>query len=286
MKAVIPAAGLGTRMLPATKTSPKEMLPVVDKPAIQYVVEECVASGIKEILIITGRGKRAIEDYFDHTLELEHLLERKGDKTQLEAMRRIADMAEIHYVRQKEQKGLGHAIACARNYIGDEPFAVLLGDDIVVSEVPCTKQLMRHYHRHGRSVLGVETVPPEKVESYGIVSPGARLDEDLYIVKDLVEKPKRAEAPSNLGILGRYILTPEIFDAIENTSPGKNNEIQLTDAIRLLLKTQQVYAAPFEGKRYDLGSKIEWLKTNVELALAHPEVGKEFREFLEKYNPR
>ena len=280
MKAVIPAAGLGTRFLPATKNSPKEMLPLVDKPAIQYVVEEAVASGIRDIVIITGRGKRAIEDHFDHNFELEQVLEQKGDKRQLEEMRRIAEMADIHYVRQRETKGLGHAILCARNHIGDEPFAVLLGDDVVFSREPCTKQLIDRYRRHRTSVIAVEPVPPERIEAYGVVAVGDAVEPGLFPIHTLVEKPKREEAPSDLGILGRYVLTPEIFDALERTPPGRNGEIQLTDALRILREEQAMYACSFMGKRYDLGDKLEWLKTNVEVALMRDEYREPFMAFL------
>jgi UTP--glucose-1-phosphate uridylyltransferase len=280
MKAVIPAAGLGTRFLPATKNSPKEMLPILDKPAIQYVVEEAVASGIHDILIITGRGKRAIEDHFDHNVELEQLLERNHDHKHLDEVRRIADMADIHYVRQKETKGLGHAVLCARQHIGDEPFVVLLGDDVVFSDVPCTKQLLEVHAKHKASVIAVEHVPPERIESYGVVATSGEVERDLHRVAALVEKPKREEAPSDLGILGRYVLTPEIFDAIERTPPGRKGEIQLTDALQLLLKEQAIWALAFEGKRYDLGDKLEWLKTNVEVALMRDDMREPVRQFL------
>lgn len=280
MKAVIPAAGLGTRFLPATKNSPKEMLPVLDKPTIQYVVEEAVASGIRDILIITGRGKRAIEDHFDRNVELEHLLEKKGDTKQLDEMRRIADMADIHYVRQKEARGLGHAVLCAKKYVGNEPFAVLLGDDVVFSQTPCTKQLVERYDRLRASVIAVERVPPERIESYGIVKTGIAMEPNLYTVETLVEKPKRADAPSDLGILGRYVLTPEIFDELERTPPGKNGELQLTDAIQRLLARQVVYAYAFEGKRYDLGDKLEWLKTNIAVAMRRDDMRKALAEYM------
>lgn len=282
MKAVIPAAGLGTRFLPATKNSPKEMLPLVDKPAIQYVVEEAVASGITDILIITGRAKRAIEDHFDRNFELENLLEAKGDRKQLDEMRRIANMADIHYVRQKEQLGLGHALLCARKHIGDEPFAVLLGDDVVFSKVPCTKQLLEHFRRRKASMIAVEHVPPHRIPYYGIVKVGRAPEDRLHPILDLVEKPAARSAPSDLGILGRYVLTPEIFDALEKTRPGKGGEIQLTDALRILRRTQRMYAVAFEGRRYDLGDKLEWLKTNVEVALMRPEFRDELRQFLRK----
>ena len=280
MKAVIPAAGMGTRFLPATKNSPKEMLPLVDRPAIQYVVEEAVASGITDILVITGRSKRAIEDHFDRNFELEALLHRKGDGDHLDEVRSIAEMADIHYVRQRETKGLGHAIWCARKHIGDEPFAVLLGDDVVFSEVPCTKQLLNRFHKFRGSVVAVEEVPRERISAYGVVKTGAEVDDGLFTISDLVEKPPADKAPSNLGILGRYILTPDIFDAIEETRPDKGGEIQLTNALRHLLHDQAVYASAFEGKRYDLGDKLEWLKTNVEVALMRPEYQKPLMEFL------
>ena len=280
MKAVIPAAGLGTRFLPATKNSPKEMLPLVDKPAIQYVIEEAVASGITDILVITGRGKRSIEDHFDRNLELEQLLEKKGDTQQLEAMRRIADMAEIHYVRQKEMRGLGHAILCAQKHIGDEPFAVLLGDDVVFSDVPCTKQLLDRFDRHHGSIIAVERVPPERIEAYGVVKTDGEIEPDLFPIHGLVEKPRRSEAPSDLGILGRYVLTPEIFEALERTPPGRNNEVQLTDGLERLRATQPMFAYAFEGKRYDLGDKLEWLKTNIEVALMREEYRKPLKDFM------
>lgn len=274
MKAVIPAAGLGTRFLPATKNSPKEMLPLVDKPAIQYVIEEAVASGITDILIITGRGKRAIEDHFDTNPELEDLLHRKGDEKQLAQMRRIAEMADIHYVRQREPKGLGHAVLCAKKHVGDEPFAVLLGDDVVFSRTPCTRQLLDQYHQKKASIIAVERVPPERIESYGVVKVGREKEPGLYPIEGLVEKPRRAEAPSDLGILGRYILTPDVFDELERTPPGAKGEIQLTDALARLRERQAMYAYAFEGKRYDLGDKLEWLKTNIEVALMRDEFRK------------
>jgi UTP--glucose-1-phosphate uridylyltransferase len=280
-KAVIPAAGLGIRFLPMTKNSPKEMLPLVDKPAIQYVVEEAVASGIDDILIITGRGKRAIEDHFDKAVELELVLKNKHNSKALEEVERISQLADIHYIRQKEARGLGHAIGCARKHVGDEAFAVLLGDDIVFSAVPCIKQLMEQYERKRASIIAVEHVPPERIERYGVVEvpPQATSDQHLYRVVDLVEKPKRANAPSDLGILGRYILTPEIFACIEETSPGVGNEVQLTDALKLLSKHQDLYAYEFDGRRYDLGDKLEWLKMTFEVALSR----EEFRDELVAY---
>jgi UTP--glucose-1-phosphate uridylyltransferase len=281
MKAVIPAAGMGTRFLPATKDSPKEMLPVLDKPAIQYVVEECVASGIDEILIITGRGKRALEDHFDRSAELERILEAKGDTARLEMIRNISDMAEIHFVRQKEPRGLGHAVLCAKSYIRDEPFAVLLGDDLVVSKVPCTKQLMERHALVGSSVIAVEPVPPERIESYGVIAPGREVEPGLFQVNDLVEKPRRSEAPSDLGILGRYVLDSAVFKILEKTPPGKNGEIQLTDALRTLNRQDPLYALRFEGKRHDLGDKVGWLKANVELGLQDPVTAGPLRAYLD-----
>ncbi len=279
MRAVIPAAGLGTRFLPATKAQPKEMLPLVDKPAIQYVVEEAVASGIKDIIIVTGRGKRAIEDHFDKSFELEYILKRDSKEEELKEVQRISNLANIHYVRQKEQSGLGDAIYCAKEFIGKEPFAVLLGDDIVVSEVPCTQQLIEVYEKYKSSIIAVEKVPEDKIETYGIIKPKSNKG-PIYEVVDLVEKPKPEEAPSNLGILGRYVLTPEIFECIEKTPPGKSNEIQLTDALRILRKEQKIYACEFIGRRYDLGNKMDWLKTTIEFAFDRPEFREELKKFI------
>ena len=240
-RAVIPAAGLGTRFLPATKATPKEMLPIVDKPTIQYIIEEALASGIEDIIIISGKSKRAIEDHFDRNMELEMSLEASGKFEQLEMVRRISEI-NLHYIRQKEPRGLGHAILCARRFIGDEPFAVLLGDDVVDSEKPALKQLIDVYDRRGFSVLGVQEVAPEKVSSYGIIDGVPTEEARTYTVKDMVEKPAQEEAPSRLAVLGRYIITPEIFDILENTPPGRGNEIQLTDALRVLAKQQPMYA--------------------------------------------
>ena len=260
-KAVIPAAGLGTRFLPATKAQPKEMLPIVDKPTLQYIIEEAVASGIEEILIITGRNKKSIEDHFDKSVELELELENKGKQELLEIVQNISNMINIHYIRQKEPKGLGDAIYCARHFIGDEPFAVMLGDDIVDNEVPCLKQLMNAY------------------EEYGII--GAKYIEDkVYKVKDLVEKPDPGKAPSNIAILGRYIITPEIFDVLETLSPGKNGEVQLTDALRVLSKKEAMYAYDFEGIRYDVGDKIGFLKATVDFALKRQNLKDDFIQYL------
>jgi len=283
-KAVIPAAGLGTRFLPITKNSPKEMLPLVDKPAIQYVVEEAVASGIDDILIITGRGKRTIEDHFDKAFELEWVLKNKNDSKALEEIEMISHLADIYYIRQKEALGLGHAIWCAKKHIGDEAFAVLLGDDIVFADVPCTKQLIDQCEKHRGSIIAVEHVLPDRIESYGVVKVSGveTEDEHLHRVEDLIEKPKRKEAPSDLGILGRYILTPEIFDCIERTKPGVRNEIQLTDALRILNKEEAVYAYEFYGRRYDLGNKMEWLKTTFDVALSREEFRGELLAYIKK----
>ena len=278
-KAVIPAAGLGTRFLPATKAQPKEMLPLIDTPTIQYVVQEAVDSGIDDILIISGKGKRAIEDHFDRNFEMEALLESKQDALWYNEIRRLADMANIHFIRQKETNGLGDAIAHARMHTGDEPFAVLLGDTIIDAVIPATQQLLDVYEQYGQTVLGVETVPKEKVSSYGIVA-GQHVSDRIWEVTDLIEKPEVNSTPSTLAIAGRYILTPDIFKALEKTPRGKNNEIQLTDALRLLRQRQQVYACTLEGKRYDIGNKLDYLKTTVEFALKREEFHDPFLEFL------
>ncbi|OIN60055.1 UTP--glucose-1-phosphate uridylyltransferase GalU [Arsenicibacter rosenii] len=280
-KAVIPAAGLGTRFLPATKAQPKEMLPIIDRPTIQYVVQEAVDSGIEDILIITGKGKRAIEDHFDRNFELENRLEEKEDQLLLDEMRRLSDMANLHYVRQRELNGLGDAIRYARHHVGNEPFAVLLGDTIMDSVIPVTQQLIDTYAQFGGSVIAVEEVPHDKVNRYGIV--GGRPQSDRILELDtLVEKPSVSEAPSNLAIAGRYILTPEIFDALEQTEIGKNGEIQLTDAMRILLKRENIYAHRIEGKRHDIGNKLDFLKTTVEFALKRPEFAKPFMAYLKQ----
>ena len=263
-KAIIPAAGLGTRFLPATKAQPKEMLTIVDKPTIQYIIEECVASGIEEILIITGRNKKSIEDHFDRSIELEMELEKSGKEDLLKMVREISDMINIHYIRQKEPRGLGHAINCAKTFVGDEPFAVLLGDDIVYNpEKPCLKQLIDCYNEYDSSILGVQTVAKEAVSKYGIVS-GVNVKDRVYKVDGLVEKPSIEEAPTNVAILGRYIITPRIFDILDETKPGKGNEIQLTDALLELLKDEEMYAYDFEGKRYDAVDKLGILEATVE----------------------
>jgi len=278
-KAVIPAAGLGTRFLPATKAQPKEMLPIVDKPTIQYIVEEAVASGIEEILIITGRSKRSIEDHFDKSVELEYELERKDKKDLLKVVRDISDLANVYFIRQKEPKGLGHAISCAKSFIGNEPFAVMLGDDIVDSKKPCFKQLMDCYEEYNTSILGVQYVGMGDVSKYGIVK-DYRIENRVSKVLDLVEKPGMEEAPSTMAILGRYILTPEIFDILGGTKPGKGGEIQLTDALKILCKEQAMYAYEFEGRRYDVGDKLGYLMATVEMALKREDLGEDFMNYL------
>lgn len=278
-KAVIPAAGLGTRFLPATKATPKEMLPIVDKPTIQYIVEEALDSGIEEILIITGRSKRAIEDHFDRSIELELNLENSGKTKELEMVKEISGI-RIHYIRQKEPRGLGHAILCAKQFVGDEPFAVLLGDDVVDANVPALKQLINVYDKTGASVLGVQEVPLEKVSSYGIVASQPTAEERTFIVNDMVEKPAVEEAPSRLAVLGRYVITPEVFAILEQTPPGRGNEIQLTDALKVLAKEQAMYAYNFEGRRYDVGDKQGFLEATVEMALKRPDLRDKFMAYL------
>ena len=278
-KAVIPAAGYGIRFLPATKAQPKEMLPIIDTPTIQYVVQEAIDSGIEDILIISGKGKRAIEDHFDRNLELELQLKGKQDEVLYNEMLRISDMANIHYIRQKELKGLGDAIYCARLHTGDEPFAVLLGDTIIDSVMPVTQQLIDTYEQYNQTVIGVEVVSKDKVSRYGIIG-GEQESDQIWNVLNLVEKPSVKESPSNLAIVGRYILTPEIFKAIEQTDRGINNEIQLTDAMRLLLKRENIISYTIEGQRYDIGSKIDYLKTIVEFGLKRKEFADQFRDFL------
>ncbi len=268
MKAVIPAAGLGTRFLPATKAQPKEMLPVFNKPTIQYVVEEVVNSGIDDILIITGKGKRSIEDHFDRSFELEYSLGQKGKTDYLKEIQEITDMADICYVRQKKQNGLGDAISCAQKHVGDEPFAVLLGDTITYSKVPCTKQLLDVFDKYGGSTIAIEELPKEKIERYGIID-GTQIEDNIYKVDNLVEKPKLEDAPSNLGITGRYILTPDIFDKLNEIDAGVGGEIQLTDAIN---EQDNVYATTFEGVIYDIGNTLEWLKSSIDMALTYDDV--------------
>lgn len=281
-KAIIPAAGLGTRFLPATKAQPKEMLPIVDKPTIQFIIEEAIAAGIEDIIIITGRYKRAIEDHFDKSMELEMELKSKGKEDLLEIVENISNMANVNYVRQKEAKGLGHAINCARAFIGNEPFAVLLGDDVVYGQKPAIKQLMDVYEQSGKSVLGVMQVPKEETNKYGIVSTKEKIADRLYEVSGLVEKPPIDKAPSNIAIVGRYIINPEIFDIITNTEPGSGGEIQLTDALSTLLTQQGMLACEFEGIRYDVGDKLGFLKATVEYALRRDDLGPEFAEYLQQ----
>jgi UTP--glucose-1-phosphate uridylyltransferase len=278
-KAVIPAAGLGTRFLPATKAQPKEMLPIVDKPAIQYVVEEAVRAGLTEILIVTGRGKRSIEDHFDRSLELEHFLEEKGKFDDLKQVREISEMAEIHYIRQKDPLGLGHAVSVAEAFVGGEPFAVLLGDDIMADHHPLLSEMLDVHERYGRSVLAVTEVSREEVSLYGIVE-GEFLEERLARVRSVIEKPEPDEAPSNLAAIGRYILTPEIFDCLRGIPPGRGGEIQLTDAITLLARQQAVYAWVFEGGRFDVGKKLDYLKATIELAIDREDLGEDLRAYL------
>ncbi|WP_299447697.1 UTP--glucose-1-phosphate uridylyltransferase GalU [uncultured Phascolarctobacterium sp.] len=279
-KAVIPAAGLGTRFLPATKACPKEMLPIVDKPTIQYIIEEALASGITDILIISGRTKRAIEDHFDRSPELEMNLEEHGKLDLLQQVKDIADI-NIHYIRQKEPRGLGHAILCAKAFIGHEPFAVLLGDDVVYNdEYPCLRQLMDVYEATGGSVLGCQTVPREKVSSYGIVDSVPTNNKRIFKVNDMVEKPALEEAPSQLAVLGRYVIMPEIFDILEQTQPGRGGEIQLTDALKVLAKEQDMYAYDFMGRRYDVGDKLGYLTATVEYALRRDDLHDKFMDYL------
>ena len=280
-KAVFPAAGLGTRFLPATKASPKEMLPLVDKPLIQYVVEEAVASGIEEVVVITGRGKRAIEDHFDVAFELEEDLKAKGKHKLLSEVQRIANLVTFCYIRQKKALGLGHAVLTAKRVIGEDPFAVLLGDDIIDADVPALMQMMAVYKRYPATILAIQKVPKAQTQNYGIID-GKKIENGVYLVKDLVEKPQPDEAPSNLAIIGRYILTPEIFAALEQTEPGKGGEIQLTDGLRLLMERQPIYAFEFEGKRHDAGDKLGFLKATVEFGLKNDEFGAEFRNYLQK----
>src|ERR1700739_1302219 len=283
-KDVLPAAGLGTRFLPATKAQPKEMLPVVDKPLIQYVVEECVASGIDNIIIVTGKGKNAIEDHFDYAPELESFLERKGKTDLAKLVRDIGHMVNFSYTRQKEPLGLGHAVLVAKELVGNEPFAVLLGDVIIPGPCPATKQLVEVYANTGKGVIAVEEIPREKTHLYGIVDVetknGAGANDRTFQIRDLVEKPSPAESPSTLGITGRYLLPPEIFDCIERTKPGRGGEIQLTDALRLLAKKSGLLAHVYEGKSYDAGDKLGFLKATVEIGLENREFGQAFREYL------
>ena len=278
-KAVIPAAGMGTRFLPATKVQPKEMLPIVDVPTIQYVVEEAVKAGITEILIITGRSKRAIEDHFDKSVELEALLEQKGKHKELAEMQRISNLADIFYVRQKEALGLGHAVACARNFVGNEPFAVLLGDDIVYAGVPVIGQLIDIYNRKGGTVLGCQRVGLDNIQKYGAVD-AEDFSEQVVRVRSLVEKPKPAEAKSDLAVLGRYVIDPEIFDVLKETPPGAGGEIQLTDALNLLAQQQPVWAYSFEGRRYDVGDRLGYIEATLEYALRRDDLAPHLKAYL------
>lgn len=282
-KAIIPAAGLGTRFLPATKAQPKEMLPIVDKPTIQYIIEEAVASGIEDIIIVTGRGKRAIEDHFDKSYELEETLAKKGKYEQLEEVQGISKLANIHYIRQKEPLGLGHAISCASRFIGDEPFAVLLGDDIVHSpEKPCLKQLIDVYERYNSSVIGVQEVPEQEVSKYGVISINqSGMDNGVFHINDLVEKPRVEEAPSNYAIMGRYVLRPEIFEILEKQQPGAGGEIQLTDAIKELNRLQMVVGFEFDGVRHDVGDKFGFIKATLDFALERNDLKQQVIEYLQ-----
>lgn len=280
-KAIIPAAGLGTRFLPATKAQPKEMLAIVDKPTIQYIIEEAVDSGITDIIIVTGRNKRSIEDHFDRSIELELELERNNKLETLEMVRKISDIANIHYIRQKEPRGLGHAILTAKQFIGNEPFAVLLGDDIVVSQKPCLQQMMEVFDEYKTTVLGVQKVSDEAVDKYGIVD-CKHIEERVFKVKDLVEKPKKEDAPSNIAILGRYIITPTIFEYLQTQDAGAGGEIQLTDALRRMAVDEAMYAFDFKGHRYDVGTKSGFIEANIEFALRNDEVKVEMLDYLNR----
>lgn len=282
-KAIFPAAGLGTRFLPATKAQPKEMLPLVDKPLIQYGVEEVIHSGIQDIIIVTGRGKSSIEDHFDVSFELEHLLESKGKSELLSMVRSISDMIDISYVRQKEALGLGHAVLRAKELVGNQPFAVVLSDDVIASETPCIRQLLDVYEFYGASVVALMEVPRDQISAYGVVDAEAvshNGNEQLYRIRNLVEKPKPEDAPSNLAIIGRYVLTPEIFSCVESIEPGSGGELQLTDALKHMLRNRPIYGFKFEGKRYDAGDKLGFLKATVEFALNRHDLGDAFRDYL------
>jgi len=279
-KAVIPAAGLGTRFLPATKSQPKEMLPVVDKPSIQYVVEEAVRAGLTDILIITGRGKRAIEDHFDRNFELEFYLEEQGKTDLLKEVQESSSLGNIHFIRQKDPLGLGHAVNVAREHVGNEPFAVMLGDDIMVDDSKLLRSMLDAHDRYGRSVLALKDVTRAEISSYGCVDPAEHVTDDLVTVRSIVEKPKSEDAPSTLAVIGRYVFTPEIFDAIDRIEPGAGGEIQLTDAIALLNQDQTVYGQVFTEGRFDIGQKVDFLRANIELALDRPDLGAETEAFL------
>jgi len=278
-KAIIPAAGLGTRFLPATKAQPKEMLPVVDKPSIQYVVEEAVRAGLTDILIITGRGKRSIENHFDRSFELEYYLETKGKFDELKEVREISEMASIHYIRQRDPLGLGHAVAAAEQHVGGEPFAVLLGDDIISDRMPLLQEMLKVHDRYGRSVIAVQEVARDEISLYGAIEPEF-VEDNLARVVSIVEKPDPEDAPSNLAAIGRYVLTPEVFGALRVTEPGKGGEVQLTDAINMLAREQAVYAYVFENGRFDVGNKLDYLRATVEMAIDREDVGGEFRAYL------
>jgi UTP--glucose-1-phosphate uridylyltransferase len=278
-KAVIPAAGLGTRFLPATKAQPKEMLVLVDKPAIHYIVEECVASGVHNLLLVTGRNKRTIEDYFDRSLEIEWALKHKGEEQLLEQVRTTSQMGQIHYVRQQETLGLGHAVLCAKAFVGPEDFAVLLPDDLILADTPCLTQMLEVRQRYEGAVIALEEVPPERTSRYGIIA-GRELEPGIYQIEDLVEKPSPEEAPSNLAVVGRYLLPAAIFPILEDTPPGAGGEIQLTDALRVLAKGYPVFGYRFRGRRYDLGDKLGFLKASLEIALRRADLGPQVREFL------
>ena len=280
-KAIIPAAGLGTRFLPATKAQPKEMLPIVDKPTIQYIIEEAVEAGIQDIIIVTGRNKRSIEDHFDRSIELELELERGGKQEMLTMVKEISEMANIHYIRQKEPRGLGHAILAAQHFIGNEPFAVLLGDDVVVAKQPCLGQMLDVFREYQTSILGVQTVDRQVVDKYGIIA-GHQVDDRVYKVTDKVEKPSLEEAPSNVAVLGRYIITPEIFRFLETQDAGRGGEIQLTDALKRLAKEQAMYAYDFMGHRYDVGTKAGFIQANIEFALRTDELREEMKDYLQR----
>lgn len=291
-KAIIPAAGLGTRFLPATKAQPKEMLPIVDKPAIQFIVEEAIASGVEDIIIVTGKHKRAIEDHFDKSVELELMLEEKGNRELLEMVQHISTLADIHYIRQKEPLGLGHAVLCARKFIGNEPFAVLLGDDIIQSKTPTLKSMIQLYEAHRTSVIGAMEVPKDEVDRYGIISPAPRSENGgsgakrssagALKIEDLIEKPLPDQAPSNLAVIGRYIIEPEVFAILEHSQPGKGGEIQLTDALRVMNQNKQMIAYRLEGERYDIGDKFGYMKATIDFALERPDLGGQVRKYLQQ----
>lgn len=278
-KAVVLAAGYGTRLLPATKAQPKEALPLVDKPIIQYTVEEAADSGLRQVIVVTASGKRAVEDHFDRSLELEMALREKGDLARLAEIQRISDLADIVYVRQKEQLGVGHAVLTARDVVGNEPFVLFFPDDVIVAEVPVARQLIDVFNRCGGPVIAVQEVPESEVESYGVVD-AEPIGDGIYRVRGLVEKPRPEEAPSNLGIVGRYVLTPDVFEVLETTAPGKNREIQITDALAGLLRRRDLFACRFEGRRYDTGRPLGLLQASIELALRRPDIGPGLREYL------